>query len=214
MPWHVTPSRNAAAILREGLRPMTGPRSELIGEEKARVYLFSSYDDLESGEWLLDQFDEDEQLCLFHVALPAQEGAWTELEEPVGTELLNLIAIDMDDLEGDALRALYALDRVTDPLSDLESFRKTRCRMRAAEFGRLVGDMSWDEDAGSEFLVYAAGYWVEALPDGQHMLTIGNQGMITGAGRSLEDLEAELFDYAWNETRAAPKPEAEPGPLM
>lgn len=209
MPWHVTPVENVQKIMREGLAPGIGSRSEQVGEDAPWVHLFSSYADLESAGWLADEFGEEEQLALFHVAVPALDGAWTELPEAVAPEKLTLLSRDIDSLTcAGVVEALRALDSVVDPLADIESFRKTRVSIKAQEFGILVGDMQWEDEPDMEFLVYAAGYWIEKLEDGRHMLTIGNSGSIAPDDCTLEEQEAVLFEFAVSESR--PLPEEEP----
>lgn len=205
MAWHVTPIENVQKILSEGLLPAIGPRSEKVDEEVPMVHLFSTFDDLQDAAWLWeDEFDEDAQLALFHVAVPSHEGAWTELSEAVPAEKLRLLSLDAGSIEGTAqFRAFEALDQVVDPLADLEAFQKTRVEMKARDLGALIGDRQWENDAKTDFLVYAAGYWIERLENGMHMLTIGNRGMITAEGTTLEELEAALFDYAVEESRPA-----------
>lgn len=40
--YHVTPARNLESIFRDGLVPLIGPRSAVLGETKAMVYFFGS----------------------------------------------------------------------------------------------------------------------------------------------------------------------------
>ncbi|MCE6958740.1 hypothetical protein LAZ40_06725 [Cereibacter sphaeroides] len=91
------------------------------------------------------------------------------------------------------------------PLSSIEAFRSSREEMTSHDFGRRVGDTMWDDEPPVPFLVYASNYWIECLPDGRHVVTIENNGAITGEGKTLEDLEEMLYDYARNQ-------EAEPSP--
>lgn len=70
--FHLTPTANLPAIMREGLVPQIGARARRLGEPRAAVYLFASMQDLEHAltNWLNDEFDEDEPLALISVALP------------------------------------------------------------------------------------------------------------------------------------------------
>lgn len=207
MPWHLTPIENRFDILRGGLVPAIGPRSELVSEERPLVHLFSTFEDLESADWLWDHF-EDEPLALFHVDVPPEDGAWTEIAETIGAEQLRLVSADFDEITFGGYAALRALDKVAAPFTDLESFRATRTEMKASDFGTLVGDTLWEEDDDSKFLVYAAGYWIEVIEDGRHMLTLENLGWLTGHdGETLETLEERLFDF----TRELRDPCVEPG---
>lgn len=214
MPWHVTPIENLQSILREGLIPGRGPRSLAVGEEADRVHLFSSFADLQNADWLWDEFEEEQSLGLLHVTCPAQEGAWTELDAPVPPDQIRLLSLDAGNIASEAaIQALTALDGVTDPLADIESFRQTRVDMKASDFGLLVGDMQWENDADTVFLVYAAGFWIEQLENGMQMLLTGNRSMITAEGTTLADLEEALFDYAVEESRPLPdEVDATPAP--
>lgn len=64
--WHVTPTINIFGILEEGLVPSIGARSEELGEDAKRVYVFTSIDALENalGNWLGEAFEEDEALSI------------------------------------------------------------------------------------------------------------------------------------------------------
>lgn len=67
--YHITRKLDLDSILIEGLTPRIGDRSELIGEDQPRIYLFDSKLSAEDGlcSWLADQFDEDEELVLLTV---------------------------------------------------------------------------------------------------------------------------------------------------
>ena len=70
--YHVTPTRNLARIMRDGLLPKIGPRARLIQEPVKGIYLFHSAQDAEEAvmNWLGDQFGEDTQLTLLAVQVP------------------------------------------------------------------------------------------------------------------------------------------------
>ncbi|MEP1315430.1 MAG: hypothetical protein ABJN42_13630 [Roseibium sp.] len=87
------------------------------------------------------------------------------------------------------------MDQNETALTSLEDFRATRVEMPAHAFGDLVSDAQWEGD-DTPFLVYADCYWIEKLDDGRHMVTIENDGGITGEGVTLEDLEEKLYDWA------------------
>lgn len=59
--YHVTPSRNLDSIMREGLRPMIGPRSVLIGEVTEKVYFFGTMHAVEDAmsNWLGEELDNE-----------------------------------------------------------------------------------------------------------------------------------------------------------
>ena len=69
--YHVTPSSNAKSIEKYGLLPRTGPRSAALREPGNRVYLFDSYESMETAlmNWLGDEFG-DEPLTVYEVKLP------------------------------------------------------------------------------------------------------------------------------------------------
>ncbi|WP_411839808.1 hypothetical protein [Paracoccus sp. ME4] len=193
MPWHLTPAENRFDILRDGLVPSIGPRSDLVSEALPLVHLFSRFEDLESAGWLDDAFKEGAALALFHVDVRAEEGAWTEVPDAIPAERVRLVCADFDAVSNYA--PLRAMDGVASPFEDLEGFRATRTEMAASQFGELVGDGQWEADE-SRFLVYVAGYWIEALDDGRHHLTLENGSWITGQdGETLETLEERLFEF-------------------
>lgn len=57
--YHVTTRSCVGAILSDGLRPMTGPRSEKLGEPKPSIHMFDDRDMVEDaiGNWLGDDFE-------------------------------------------------------------------------------------------------------------------------------------------------------------
>lgn len=193
MPWHLTPAENRFDILRNGLVPSIGPRSSLVMEDRPLVHLFSRFEDLESADWFENLFDGGAALTLFHVDVPAEDGAWTEVPDAIPAYRVRLVCADFDAISNYA--PLRAIDGAASPFTDLEGFRATRTEMAAREFGELVGDLQWETD-DSRFLVYGAGYWIEALDDGRHLLTLENAGWITGQdGETLETLEERLFEF-------------------
>lgn len=64
--WHVTPTSNVFGILEEGLVPSIGERSQDLGEDVKRVYVFISAEAMENAlsNWLGEAFDEDEALSI------------------------------------------------------------------------------------------------------------------------------------------------------
>ena len=68
--YHVTESKNLERIMKEGLIPQSGPRSEALGDYG--VFLFNNLDSLEDGvsNWLGDLFDEEEELVILEVSIP------------------------------------------------------------------------------------------------------------------------------------------------
>lgn len=70
--FHVTPISNLESIMKNGLIPQAGERSEKL-EEDPGVFLFPTYDDCENAlfNWLGEEFDElDEEVVTLKVELP------------------------------------------------------------------------------------------------------------------------------------------------
>ncbi|GCD60205.1 hypothetical protein WSS15_20970 [Acetobacter pasteurianus] len=71
--FHVTPAENLPSIMRNGLEPRIGPRSEDLGEKYKAIYLFPNVEAMENalGNWMAEAFDDDETLAVIHVSLPS-----------------------------------------------------------------------------------------------------------------------------------------------
>jgi len=67
--FHIARRADVESIMATGLKPSIGERSESLGEDAPRVYLFDSRTSAEEGlmSWLGDEFDEDEELVLLSV---------------------------------------------------------------------------------------------------------------------------------------------------
>lgn len=91
--WHVTQFESVPDILRDGLLPRLGPRSQDAGETKPGIYLFPSYEAAEDAllNWLGEQFPEDTRLALIKVRLPHDMVG--QLESDVDYELVSRQAI-------------------------------------------------------------------------------------------------------------------------
>lgn len=177
MPWYLDEATEAYRAIREGLTAADG----------TALLLHTHLDDA-----LAEAARRGGELALFHVALPTGGGAGADIAAVPASDL-TLVASDVSSFE--ALPAHVALDRVADPLADLESFRATRVRMPAEQFGQVVGDQMWEGEQ-TPFLVYAAGYWIEDRGSDRYELVLENLGWTSGPELSLADLEAKLFDYA------------------
>lgn len=97
---------------------------------------------------------------------------------------------------------------MTDLPDTLEDFRATRTEMSATAFGELIGDLMWEDEPDTTFLVYADTYYIEVLDDGRYLLTLENTGSITGStdgDKTLEDIEEELFEFA-RDAENVPRP--------
>lgn len=80
--FHVTPIENLESILESGLVPQIGERSEEIGEEQERIYLFSDFEEMENAlmNWLGEVFEECEELCILQIDLPNEFPVETEVD--------------------------------------------------------------------------------------------------------------------------------------
>ena len=72
--WHVTPTRNVFGILEEGLKPSVGERSQALGENTPRVYVFTDPMALEDAlsNWLGEAFDEEVALSILLLEVAAE----------------------------------------------------------------------------------------------------------------------------------------------
>jgi hypothetical protein len=70
--FHITRHENLPSIMRKGLVPAIGERSNKIGEDRDAIYLFEDKDTAEDAlmNWLGDEYDEDESLTMLKVAIP------------------------------------------------------------------------------------------------------------------------------------------------
>lgn len=68
--YHITKTSDLVSIMKEGLVPQIGDRSELAKEQEPMVYMFKSLDDAIDGvcNWLGDEMG-DEELSLLEVSL-------------------------------------------------------------------------------------------------------------------------------------------------
>ena len=98
--YHVTETKNVPAILKNGLLPSKGPRSETLGEPESRIYLFKRYIDLEDAmmNWLGDEFpEESEDFSVLSIVLPKgfpisnEEVEWEySTKQPIPKEYIRL----------------------------------------------------------------------------------------------------------------------------
>lgn len=75
-------------------------------------------------------------------------------------------------------------------------FQASKQVMKAADFGRVIGDAMWENEPDLEFLVYDKQWYIEICASDRYLLVLGNQNWLTGPDISLEDLERKLFDYS------------------
>ena len=70
--YHVTPIENLQSILQNGLEPRIGERSEELGEEVERIYLFHSKEDMEDAlmNWLGEWFEDYLELVILELEIP------------------------------------------------------------------------------------------------------------------------------------------------
>lgn len=88
--YHVTKKENFDSIMKHGLIPQIGERSEQLNEEKG-IFLFPTFEDMDTalGQWLGWEFEDDDELYALTVVLPDD----FPLEEPVGFERVSRIPI-------------------------------------------------------------------------------------------------------------------------
>jgi hypothetical protein len=74
--FHLSLRINEDTILREGLKPFIGERSQILCESVPRIYLFPTYEDVENalsnwfGEWCEENAIFENELVLFEVSPP------------------------------------------------------------------------------------------------------------------------------------------------
>lgn len=98
--FHVTPLANLPSILRLGLQPRIGPRSDPAGEPIAAIYAFPSRSALEDAltNWMADAFEDDVELAILTVRVPKETrtgvgaGFETVLLDPIAPE--NILRIE------------------------------------------------------------------------------------------------------------------------
>ena len=63
--YHVTESSSVPSILKEGLQPRLGPRSDVM-EDAPAIFCFTSHEAMEDGvaNWMTEEFDEEACLSL------------------------------------------------------------------------------------------------------------------------------------------------------
>lgn len=85
--YHITPTKNVQSILKEGLKPSSGKRSQKL-KEAPGTFLFKSVEDAQNAlsNWLGDEFPENESLSILKVKLPkesSKSGSAAEFEHHV-----------------------------------------------------------------------------------------------------------------------------------
>lgn len=67
--YHVTPTKNLSKILKQGLIPRVGDRSQKIAGEEEGIFTFPDKESAENAvmNWLGDEFNEDEELSLLAI---------------------------------------------------------------------------------------------------------------------------------------------------
>lgn len=71
--FHVTPISNVNSILKDGLIPQLGERSQQLENEKEGIFMFSNYENCEYAlcNWLGEEFEElEEELITLKIELP------------------------------------------------------------------------------------------------------------------------------------------------
>jgi len=77
--YHVTLASNLDSIMKAGLRPQVGARSNKITGEQSAIYCFPDKHSVENAmmNWLGDEFDEDEELALLEIDTRNLTGEYT-----------------------------------------------------------------------------------------------------------------------------------------
>lgn len=66
--YHVTSFASALLIKESGaIEPRIGPRAAEANEQVPLIYAFNSREDLENGEWIWSQFNDDEKLVILEL---------------------------------------------------------------------------------------------------------------------------------------------------
>lgn len=80
--YHVTPKRNIASILADGLIAQIGERSEEIGEQQEAIYLFPNVEEMNNAlaNWLGECFEEEEELIILQLDLPDDFPVYREVD--------------------------------------------------------------------------------------------------------------------------------------
>ncbi len=88
--FHVTRAENLSDIMRGGLVPSIGARSQAAKERHPAVFLFSSSDAMEDAlmNWLGEEFGEDVELAILQVDLPISWNKHLHTDPAVGFETL------------------------------------------------------------------------------------------------------------------------------
>lgn len=86
--YHITLKDSLPSILENGLTPMIGLRSLSCKELEPAVFCFTSKESCEDAGWLMDQFQDDDELVIIKIAFSGQK-----IKSDVGYELAILEAI-------------------------------------------------------------------------------------------------------------------------
>ena len=73
--YHVTRAENIGSIMKDGLVPAIGERSEKLGEQTPAVYLFTSLENMDNAlwNWLGEEFEEENEAAGFEIERVALE---------------------------------------------------------------------------------------------------------------------------------------------
>lgn len=102
--YHITPTTNIPSILKNGLCPLIGERSQDYEELEPAIYLFKTLKDVENAcmNWLGEYF-EDEQLSLIEVNLSNIDYESNSLEYMVFNNIdmknLTILSEDIDNFD-------------------------------------------------------------------------------------------------------------------
>lgn len=88
--WHITPLSEVPNIMRDGLLPRVGPRSQEAKETEPGIYLFPSYEAVEDAltNWLGELFPDEVELAILKILIPNDKVS--QLVSRVGYEYVSL----------------------------------------------------------------------------------------------------------------------------
>jgi hypothetical protein len=100
--YHVTPAENVRNILRNGLVPGKGARSQSYNEQDDAIYCFGSKLEVEDAlmNWLGNEFDDDQQLALLQINathIPFSQTRHAEYEYTITTPVPPNVITLLDD---------------------------------------------------------------------------------------------------------------------
>lgn len=215
MPWLITPKTNVDRILRDGMKV---PAEGQAPSRDISQNVFATMNDMINLSWGRELIPEGVTHALIYVPGPRPDGIFGPVPADVLGRDMDLITFNVDGFTPSP--AHHAMDKAENPVADPESFAKTKVRMRAKDFGDLVGDAMFENSDDREMvLVYAGSFYIEELlerdADGNlppvdydnpqeletlgYGLTLYRDFHSTNDGLTLEQLEETLLEFVRSE---------------